>query len=258
MNKYNKNKHRVISIRSKTYIQKKYDDINRFNCEIKYVKLFKKKGFLVPNIYASDKKGRTVTLGIVEGNIYEKLDNKRLKLCIALLVKIISIFGLEKDNNKERKKYMIKIKENIRGWCIQNNLQYNSKNLNRILNDLESVCFISLFKDAKPTNWIFRKTKVYMIDFDYVKKSFFMADLAQLMSYVDFKRRVDNFSYINLFLNELFPGIKNIEKYYNPFMLAVVNSNIATILHNDSLPNGVKRNFDNSNKRVLKQLNILK
>ena len=254
MNEFNKNNHKIIIIDFKTYIQKKYDDLDRFNCEMKHLKIFKQRKFLVPSIYETNQKNSIITLDFIEGNVYEKLDGKKVKNCIDILVKIISVFGLEKNNNIEISKYITRVKENILRFCIQNNLRYSEYDLKNNLEKLESLCFISLFKDAKPSNWIFQKNKVYMVDFDYVKKSFFMADLAQLLSYTNLKYT----AYIKYFLKKLFPSNSRFDKFYNPFLIAVVNSNIASVLHNKKLSYDIKKDFDKTNKNILKQLSIIK
>jgi len=254
MDRFNKNNHKIITIDFRTYIQKKYSNIDRFNCEVKYLKIFKRKRFLVPNIYETDEKNSTITLDFIEGNIYEKLDSRKARNCIDILVKIISVFGLEKNNDIEINKYIKKVKENILRFCAQNNLRYGEYELENNLEKLMSLCFISLFKDAKPSNWIFQKNKIYMIDFDYVKKSFFMADLAQLLSYTNLKYT----TCINYFLKKLFSSNSRFDKFYNPFLIAVVNSNIASALHNKKLSSDTKKCFNKTNKDILKQLNIIR
>jgi len=254
MDRFNKNNHKIITINSNTYIQKKYNKLDRFNCEINYLKIFKQKRFLVPNIYETDEKNSIITLDFIKGNVYEKLDSKKVEKCIDILLKIISAFGLEKNDNIEINKYVTKVKENILRFCVQNNLRNSEYDLKNNLERLESLCFISLFKDAKPSNWIFQKNKIYMVDFDYVKKSFFMADLAQLLSYTNLKYA----PYVNYFLKELFYSNSRFDEFYNSFLIAVVNSNIASVSHNGKLSSDRKKAFYKTNKYILRQLSIIK
>ena len=119
------------------------------------------------------------------------------------------------------------------------------------------MCYISLFKDAKPSNWIFQKDKIYAIDFDYVKKSFFLADLAQLLSYISLRKKISYIFFVNYYLKQIFPKMKDYDKFYIPFKLALVNSNIASELHRENLGAYVKRGFAKQNRFILSEFKII-
>jgi len=133
----------------------------------------------------------------------------------------------------------------------------NIEKLNNLLRELEKCCYISIFKDAKPSNWVFQKNKVYAIDFDYVKKSFFLADLAQLLSYVSLKRKINMWEYVKYFLQRVLPSQKY-DGFYNLFMLAVINSNIASSVHNSNLSKKTIAGFNNQNIKILKELRLIR
>ena len=70
MNKFqNKNKSIEIVIDSRNYIQKQYKDIERFSCELKYLKYFKNKGILVPSVYKFDKKKKIIITEKINGKV---------------------------------------------------------------------------------------------------------------------------------------------------------------------------------------------
>lgn len=253
----NKSRVKTIKIGSKYFIEKHYDDLKRYSCELKYLRKFKEKGILVPNIYNHDKKKRIILIEKINGRIGNKLIDESIKSCIGTLCKIAHLFDIEKNNNKEIKKYILRVKSNILYWCKKNSYEADYKELDSVLEELRKNCYISIFKDAKPSNWIFQKNNVYAIDFDYVRKSFFLADLAQLLSYVSLNNKIDNWLYVKYFLRRTLPFIKNYDKFRIPFMLAIVNSNIASKIHRYNLSFSEEKGFERQNKLILKELKII-
>jgi len=257
VNSGNKNESSEIVIDSKHYIKKRYSDIQRFFCELKYLNYFKDKDINVPSIYKFDKIQKTVIVDKIDGKINDSLNSKEIKLCIDILAKIVLIFGLEKKNSNEIDIYISKVRSNIIWWCKNHNYTVEEMQLNILLQKLRTVCYISLFKDAKPSNWIFQKDKIYAIDFDYVKKSFFLADLAQLLSYISLRRRINYIFFVNYYLKQIFPKMRDYAKFYISFKLAVLNSNIASEFHRENLPAYVKRGFDKQIKAILNEFKII-
>ena len=258
MNKLqNKNKSAEIIIDSRHYIEKHYEDIERFSCELKYLKCFKNKGVLVPSLYKFDKKRKIIIIEKINGKVGSILNDGQIKLCIDVLFQMVFTLGLEKKNDKEINKYVSKVKSNITWWCKKNGYTIKDMQLKMLLQKLKKVCYMSFFQDAKPSNWIFQRDKIYAIDFDYVKKSFFLADLAQLLSYVSLKRKINHTAFINYYLEKILPKTKNYSKFYTPFKLALVNSNIASKMHRENLPLSEEKGFDKQNMIILKKLKII-
>ena len=167
------------------------------------------------------------------------------------------MLGLEKKNDKEIKKYILKVKSNIAWWCEKNNYKIKNMQLENLLQELKKVCYVSFFQDAKPSNWIFQGDKTYAIDFDYVKKSFFLADLAQLLSHVSLKRKINHATFIDYFLKKILPKTKNYNTFYMPFKLAIINSNIASRMHRENMQIAEEKGFDKQNKIILEKLKII-
>jgi len=74
----NKNKSLEIVIDSKHYIKKRYSDIQRFFCELKYLKYFKDEDINVPFIYKFDKIQKTIIIDKINKSLlsvekYEEL-----------------------------------------------------------------------------------------------------------------------------------------------------------------------------------------
>lgn len=241
---------------NKKYIQKKYYNKERFLCELKHLKYFKKAGLRVPSIYNFDSKNKTINIERIGGKIKNNLTDSEIKKCIDEVYKIVTFCGLDKDN-KNVNKYVSKVKSNILFWCKENRHKVNMKNLNSFLKELKRVCYISIFKDAKPNNWIFNQNGIYTIDFDYVKKSFFLADIAQLLSYIRLKRNFDLWKYVEYFLKKVFPKEKNYYKFNKPFMLAIVNSNVASKIHGKNFTHTTDVGFSKQNYTILKSLKII-
>lgn len=252
-----KNKHKKITIASRDYIQKKYNSIERFSCELKYARYFKKKKILVPIVHSYDKKSRVITLEKIDGQVKDVLSNNEIKRCLDILFKIIHACGLEMHNTRETNKYVSKARLNIAWWCRQHNQSVNYKELESRLQKLKKVCYISFFKDAKPANWVFQKDKIYAIDFDYVKKSFFLADIAQLLSYVSLQRKINSWLFVSYYLKKVVPQVKDYRTFYIPFLLALINSNIASKIHRKDLPLVIERKFNEQNKLILKELKVI-
>lgn len=252
-----KNKHQKIKIDDKEYIQKKYNDIERFACELKYLRYFKNKNILVPDIYGYDKKKKIVAIEKIDGQVKDALSDVEIKRCMDTLFKIITVSGLEKKNIREISKYVLKVKFNIEWWCKRNNDSINREQLDFQLLRLKKVCYISLFKDAKPANWIIKKDKIYAIDFDYVKKSFFLSDIAQLLSYVSLKRKINSWLFVKYYLKKVVLQFENYQEFYIPFLLASINSNVASKIHRKDLPVIVERKFNKQNRLILKELKII-
>ncbi len=237
-------------------IKKSYKNSERYFCELKHLEIFRKKNIPVPKIYQYDDKRKIITIEKIDGKISDILNKKEIELCIDALCRIVFVLGLERNNKREISKYISKVKSNILLWCEENNYPLNIEKLNNLLRELEKCCYISIFKDAKPFNWVFQKNKVYAIDFDYVKKSFFLADLAQLLSYVSLKRKINMWEYVKYFLQRVLPSQKY-DGFYVPFMLAVVNSNIASSVHNSNLSKKTIAGFNNQNIKILKELRLI-
>lgn len=254
----NKNKYSIVKINRRNFIQKKYKSPKRFFSELKYIKIFRERNIPVSNIYSFDRDKRLIILEKINGKNSEILQQREIKLCVDMLSHISLIFGIERKNNTEVRKYISKVKYNIIWWCNKNNFKIDKKKLEILLEDLKKVCFISIFKDSRPSNWIFQKDKIYAIDFDYVKKSFFLADLAQFLSYVSLRKNIKTRAYLNYYLKKTLPNINNFEKFHTPFMVAIINSNIASKIHRDNLFNITKTGFDKQNRDILKKLKIIK
>ena len=62
---------------------------------------------------------------------------------------------------------------------------------------------------------------------------------------------------MNYYLKQIFPKMKDYDKFYIPFKLALVNSNIASEFHRESLPPYLKKGFAKQNKFILSEFKII-
>lgn len=243
-----------ITYNSKHCLLKKYVSLERLETELKYVPIFEKAGFNVPKIEHVEKKKQQIIFEKIQGEKTEYLEEEKLVLCIAELAKIFKAFNKRRDH-KITKKYSEKVYKNIVLY-VKNKDFINKKLLIKLIDELRNNFKSSIFKDAKPTNWIFQKKKVYLIDFDYVVPSFFIADLAQLLTYQRRWHSLDIKKYLNMFLVKTIPSTK-VEQYFKSFILAMVHSNIMSQRYNPNLSRETFKNFDKQNNKLLKQLKII-
>jgi thiamine kinase-like enzyme len=161
------------SKKSKIFTKSFTQDV-RYESEVFYYEQFRNIGFNIPERKKISKKKLTVT--------YEHITNDS---CIKLLdvITILSKIYTEQNsilkvkNEKQTKsKYIEECDKILRHYSLSENLIVHVNEL------LDEYFFISLFKDAKIENWICNQNKIYMIDFDYVVPSFFIQDLAQLVT----------------------------------------------------------------------------
>lgn len=244
--------------KTKNFIIKKYKERSRFINELKYLALFKNKGFLVPKISSFNKTKKEIKIKNIRGTIYNKLNDKKLKQCLIILVNIIKKFGIGFHNKTQSKIYTRRLKENIMQYTKKNSLNINLKKLNSLINELEDICYISIFKDAKPLNWIFdNKKQIIIIDFDYVKKSFFLSDLAKLLTYNFLGRKLYYKPYLNYFLKNINIEEKNLKNFRIPFILAMINSNVSSMKYSKKISNETVQKLKKQNLELLKMAEVI-
>ncbi|MFC1790223.1 phosphotransferase [Patescibacteria group bacterium] len=244
-----------ITYNHKPCLLKKYISLERFEAELKYIPIFEKAGFNVPKIELVEKKKRQIIFEKIQGEKFEYFEKEKLALCIAELAKIFKAFS-NKQSQVTAKKYPEKVFKNIILYAKNNSLIIKKEVLKKLIDELKKYFKTSIFKDAKPTNWIFQKNKVYLIDFDYVVPSFFLADLAQLVTYQRRWHSLDIKKYLNMLLIKTIPSAL-VKNYLQPFTLAMINSNIMSQRYNPNLSKDTIKIFIKQNNELLKQLNIL-
>ncbi|MBN1263008.1 MAG: phosphotransferase [Candidatus Pacebacteria bacterium] len=244
-----------ITYNRKPCLLKKYISLKRFETELKYIPIFKKAGFNVPKIEHIEKTKRQIIFEKIQGEKTEHLEKEKLVLCIGELAKIFKAFS-DRQSQEAARKYPEKVFKNIILYAKNNSLVIEKELLKKLIDKLKKNFKSSVFKDAKPTNWIFQKKKVYLIDFDYVVPSFFLADLAQLLTYQRRWHSLDIKKYLNIFLVETISSAKT-KNYLQSFTLAMINSNIMSQRYNPNLGKDTIKIFTEQNNELLRQLKIL-
>jgi thiamine kinase-like enzyme len=110
-----------------------------------------------------------------------------------------------------------------------------------------------MFKDSKPTNWIFTDKDLYLIDFDYVVPSSSLANISQLTNYCDL--RMDERKEILKRYYEFEERDIPICSYWDLYILTCVNSRIAAMNHNSHLDDNLISKFKKQN---ISDLSIIK
>lgn len=238
-------------------VSKHYTDPERFECELTYIRQFAAKGFPTPIVLTANPDQLVIVFKKITGKCNGYLSGPELTLCIDQLAAIQQRF-LISDKKGAATAYCQKVADNISTYSQKQNLLIDRQRLTNILLHLEQHFICGLFKDAKPTNWIFQNGRVYLLDFDYIRESFFLADLAQLMSYQMINQSINLHQVLDYFSSKL--GITNSQpvNYYHFFLLAIINSNIASQVHNDSLSVKTINQFQLQIKHFLSELNLLK
>src|SRR3989339_890336 len=97
----NKNKSLEIVIDSKHYIKKRYSDIQRFFCELKYLKYFKDEDINVPFIYKFDKIQKTIIIDKIKGKNGSFKKKKKKKIYFFFFLKNFFFFLFKKKKKKK-------------------------------------------------------------------------------------------------------------------------------------------------------------
>lgn len=238
-------------------IAKHYTDLERFECELTYIQQFSARGFLTPVVLTANSDQLVIIFKKITGKCQGYLSSNELTLCINQLAAIQQRFIIS-DKKGVAITYCRKVADNISTHNRKQNILIDWQRFTDILLNLEQHFICGLFKDAKPTNWIFQNGRVYLLDFDYIRESFFLADLAQLVSYQMINQSINLHQVLDYFSSKL--GITNSRSanYYHLFLLAIINSNIASQVHNDSLSVKTTDQFQLQIKHFLLELDLLK
>lgn len=218
------NQCQLISEGTSFYVLKTYLDQNRFECELQHHAWFKDRGFLCPALLDFSRSKMTITFEYVEGTHPKASKPQDIAQCIEVISKI-QTFGplLCKNRLEQREAYLA---------SLAKSLQTNSllvPHESYLLSTLRDSFQIGIFKDAKPENWILTpKSKVCLLDFDDVRPSFFLSDLAQFLGYFILEnKRIDEFLCLQNFLKLL--GGFNSQSYFPLLLLAIFQSNLKKI-----------------------------
>lgn len=233
-------------------IIKTFESQDRFASEIKYTSVFKSLGFRVPEIISSNTKDLEIVTRFIHGANKITLSNKDIYRCLKELAKIYTIWSSRIESHAIKNKYLSSLKQNILLYANSNGLVINQRVLDNEI-DRVSDCFRpSLFKDAKPANWIFNKDGVWMIDFDYVRPSYYLADVMQLLNYQNLNLHSE-YIYVKRF-HEL---IKLSPPKVSVAALVGVNSKIMSMRYNKNLNTSYRDSFAVSIKNTLEEMGIV-
>lgn len=96
-----------------------------------------------------------------------------------------------------------------------------------------------------------------MIDFDYVRHSFYLADAAQLLTYLLLRQRIDRMAYLRAFIAEIFLSDSMVSELAGPFSLAMIQSNFASIQHNKNISQNTRHELYNQIDFLMTELGII-
>lgn len=233
-------------------IIKTFESQERFDSEIKYNGVFKNLGFRVPEIISSNTKELEVVTKFICGASKTTLSSKDIDRCLKELAKIYTIWSSRIEGNEIKKKYLSSLKQNISLYADSKGLVVNQIVLDDEIDRVSNYFRPSLFKDAKPANWIFNKDGVWMIDFDYVRPSYYLADVMQLLNYQNL-----NFHSEYIYVKRFHELIKLSPPKVSVAALVGVNSKIMSMRYNKNLNTSYRDSFAVSIKNTLEEMGIV-
>lgn len=233
-------------------IIKTFESQERFDSEIKYNGIFKNLGFRVPEIIGFNTKELEIVTRFICGANKITLSNRDIDRCLEELAKIYTIWSSRIEGGEIKKKYLSSLKQNVSLYTNSNGLVINQRALDDEIDRISSCFKPSLFKDAKPTNWIFNKDGVWVIDFDYVRPSCYLADVMQLLNYQNLNPHSE-YTYVERF-HEL---IKLSPPKASVVALIGVNSKIMSMRYNKNLNISYRDSFSVSIKNVLEEVSVI-
>ncbi len=249
----------IVENNGLTTVLKTYDDINRYSCEVKYLYLFKENGFNVPKLLASDSKKMTNTIEFISGQGTNNLNKEQVTRCVTELVSIYNTFKLEKSvtDHTNKKDYVQITKECITDFCQRFKIEIDFKTFDSAVKLLNDKFIGSIFKDAKPENFILTEEKVYLIDFDYVVPSFYLADLAKLLNGINSLTFDEKYELALMFNTKVKTRISN-KSLKTLLILALIVSSQSAIKFNKNLSQETQNILNENTLEYLKLLNIVK
>lgn len=210
------------------YVEKAYGSKDRYESEAYWLKRFKEKGFKVPVVLRSNSETMIHHIERLKGSSPEQPSVEQLQVCVDILRTI----WLQNDELSDielqtlAETYVTQLDANITRYCETNGKSLSRDKLHAWMSKLKKNFKLTLFKDAQPSNWIFSDNDAYMIDFDYVRRSFFFSDLTQLMNYCPYLTTLEKNALLDRFLGgSLRPDFPS----ENLFKLAQINSCLMAI-----------------------------
>lgn len=234
-------------------VKKKYSTRERFDCELRNNQIFNERGFRVPEIISRDELANEIVFRFIDGHTGFMLSDEEILLCIKELVKIYKWRPLRRDIEIAKEHYIDGLKKGIIEFINTHNLTLDARRLGECLDTLRSNFDVSLFKDAKPTNWIFDQKGVWLIDFDYVRPSFYLADMAQFLNYQELSDE-EAYRYVDMF-NDLIE-VRHLQAHLL-FDMAAINSRIMAIHYNENLNAYYKNKFIEAIENQLRRMQIV-
>lgn len=213
-------------------IVKSFIEETRFQSEIYYNIMFRNMGYKTSKIIDIDYDKKEITFEKIMG---ESILNSELSISKAFdTMRTIASVTFDMGKTDEIKDYYCDTV--IKSISLLDSRLLHSAKFLRYMKMLREEFHTSIFKDCKPDNFIYYSGEIYLIDFDYVRISFFLADLAQFFSYFMLDRTICVDFWIKKFLkNNKSINDGSCDKYVLLTYLSIINSNILSITKNPNI-----------------------
>lgn len=217
------------------HVLKVFDDHARFLSEVTYSNLFRASGFAVPKQVSIESITRTIAIDYLADDV-ERKKAAETQQCIVQEIASIAHFmnplilpsPVLRTYTETLQKRLWKFKtvqatvmdrDRVSHWCAR----------------IEELKAVTLFKDCKEDNFLYHQDSIVLIDFDYVKPTFILADFAQYYVSLTMRNAANFEQFLDLTLTHL-PSVKLSSHDAPPlFALAVVNTCLARLAHNPNL-----------------------
>lgn len=240
--------------RYNTFIGKQYAAEDRYEAEAANIRLFREAGFLVPTIIKSDRNHLTHEIGLCRGDVSHSISYENIIRCANVLRRIYVIFSNCYDNRAVAEKYVAGLESAIQLFAKESELVIDEVILKKSLEILLDNFRTTLFKDAKPTNWVVTSESITMLDFDYVRPSFYLADLTQLLNYSPHLTEVQKNTIVDYYTANDAISEDTVRLL---FLLSSINSYLMANKYGPDKDVTLRANFDESIIKYLVELEIV-
>lgn len=236
-------------------IEKRYQSLERYESEGRNIALFEGEGFRVPKILSSDRGAMTRTISRVEGTISDVLSLKEIYSCLDVLKHIYVTFHDRFNKSEVGLHYIASLQTGVREFVeTRGHYTLSEDNFGRAIDLMARHFRVTLFKDAKSSNWVFTNKGLFLIDFDYVRPSFFLSDLAQLLNYSGHIDADEVRKILAYFVDNI-----DVEQDVTETLLKLsrVNSYIMALKYGPQTTQERREEFERSIIHTLKQLGVI-
>lgn len=230
-------------------VVKSFKEESRFYSELNNNKIFLNMGYNTPRILDYNTNSLEITFKTIRGESVLNSEQAIVKT-IEIIASIVNDTQDTRNICEIRDYYCDLVIQNI--TLLDSRISKNYK-VFKYIDLLRKEFKLSVFKDCKPDNFIYSSGKIYIIDFDYIRDSFFLADLAQFFSYYILAKPNNIVNLTTVFVKTVnCINANKLNDYIILIYLSIINSNMVTISRNSNTSNSMVKQKEESSYLILK------